>query len=160
MQARIETLKRLTKLYEAVEKAHSVELKRTTAALHEVQSAVDAEAKITRRAAHQGREALASGDRMQWAAADLQRKAAGAKRNRLESVRVERKRSSETAREQYVASRRKSEQMQRLTTRAAEQIAVDEAKKMQSATDDRFLARRRWSGAAGEQASTKRMKAS
>lgn len=160
MRARLETLQRLTNIYEAVEGAHLVELKRTAAALREVEDAADAEMKNTHCAAHEGREALASGDRVGWAVADSQRRASGTKRRRLEAVHVERKRSTETAQEQYVASRRKSEQMQRLEARAVEQAAVHEEKKMQAATDDRFLARQRWASIASERDSSKRVKTS
>lgn len=151
MRARLEALKRITKLYEAVEEVHLTELQRTSAALCEVRNAMDAETQSRHRALHEGREAIALGDRMGWAAVDSRRRASGAKRHRLEAVHAERKRLNEIARDQYVASRRKSEQMQRLVEHAAHQAAIDEGKKTQAATDDRFLARQRWARISNEQ---------
>ena len=159
MRAKLETLKRITKLYEAVEEAHSAELTRAAAALGEVRNAVDAERMSAGNAFYEGREAMASGDRVGWMAADSQRRAAGAKLGRLAAVHAERKRSSDVAREQYVASRRKSEQMQRLAAGAAEQVTVHEEKKVQAATDDRFLARQRWVNASSTRGGPRRMKA-
>lgn len=160
MRTKLETLKRIRKLYEAVEEVHLMEWQQMTAALSEVRSAVDVERMGAGQAVCEGRAALASGDRVGWSAADSLRKASGAKLNRLEAVHTERKRSSEAAREQHVVSRRKSEQMQRLAERAAEEVTLHEGKKMQAATDDRFLARQHWADVSGVRNKARRMKAS
>ena len=156
MRTRLEPLKRLKTLYETVEGMHAAELQRAAAALDEADSAVDTELRAALSARHEGHEALSLGDRVGWAAADARRGAAGWKRQRLEVVRSERARANEAAKEQYLASRMKAEQMQRLSAGVAEQIAVGEEKKSQAATDDRFLARKKWRSKRGSQ----RMKAS
>lgn len=160
MRARLETLKRITKLYKALEEARLSELQGTMAALHEVQNAVDVETQSKHRALQGGREAIASGDRMGWASADSQHWASGAKRRRLETVHAERRRLNETAHDHYVAGRRKSEQMQRLVAHANQQIAIDEERKAQAATDDRYLAQQRWASISQCAGSTKNVKAS
>lgn len=137
-----------------------MELQRTMAALSEVRSAVDVERMSAGHASREGWAAMASGDKVGWSAAGSQLKASGEKLNRLVAVQAERKRSSEAAREQHLASRRKSEQMQRLAERTAEQVAGHEEKKMQAATDDRFLARQRWANVSSARGSVRRMKAS
>ncbi len=160
MRAKLETLKRIAKLYEAVEEAHLVELQQATVALSEVHNAVTAQRTSADRAVRKGREAIASGDRLGWLMADCQRKTSAMTLSRLEAVHMERKRLSEAAREQYVTSRRKSEQMQRLSAQAAGRVAMSEEKKAQAATDDRFAARQRWTGIPGSRPAPRRMKAS
>jgi hypothetical protein len=54
---------------------------------------------------------------------------------------------SDAAREQYVASRLKSEQMKRLSQGVAVKAEIEEGRRVQAGSDDRFLARRRWSDA-------------
>lgn len=160
MRTKLEKLKRITKLYEAVEEVHLIELRRTVAALSEVRNAVDVEKRSAGHTAREGWTAMAAGDRVGWSAADSRLRASGEKLNRLAAVHTERKRSNEAAREQHVASRRKSEQMQRLAERTAEQVAVHEEKKMQAGTDDRFLARQRWASVSSTRGGGRRMKAS
>lgn len=160
MRARLGPLKRLITLYETVEGIHAAELQRAAAALHEAQSAMDAEMSDAHSARHDGRQAFTVGDRLGWAAAEARRGAAGRKHQRLEVIRSERAGVSEAAKEQYAASRMKSEQMQRLSARVAEQAAAEEEKKMQAATDDRFLARKKWKGKRDERRGTQGIKAS
>lgn len=160
MREKLDPLNRLKKLYETVEEMRAVELQRAAAALHEAQSAADAELSVAHSARQDGREALSSGDRVGWAAAEARRGAAGRKRQRLEVIRSERARASEAAKEQYLASRLKTEQMKKLSASVAEQVAVAEEKKMQAATDDRFLARKKWKNKHDERRGAQRMKAS
>lgn len=160
MRGKLEPLSRLKTLYETVEGIHAAELQRAAAALHEAQSAMDAEIGVAASARNDGRAALWLGDRVGWAAAEVRRWSSGRKRQRLEMIRSERERANEAANEQYLASRVKTEQMQRLSTSVAEQIAVAEEKKMQAATDDRFLARKNWKNKHEERRGAQRMKAS
>jgi len=51
---------------------------------------------------------------------------------------------SDAAREQYVTSRMKSEQMKCVAEGVVAQIETEEARRTQATSDDRFLARRRW----------------
>jgi hypothetical protein len=145
MQPRLQTLKRLVTLYGVVEEMHSVELQRMTAAVREAQHAIGVQQQVAHSARFDGRDALMADDRMGWEIAETQRESAGWKRRRLEHIRSEREVLSDAAREQYVASRLKSEQMKRLAEGVAVRAEIEEGRRVQAALDDRFLARRRWS---------------
>jgi hypothetical protein len=99
---------------------------------------------VARSARFDGRDALMADDRMGWEIAETQAESAGWKRRRLEQIRLERESLKDAAREQYVASRLKSEQMQRLAQDVAVKAEIEGGRRMQAASDDRFLARRRW----------------
>jgi hypothetical protein len=147
MLPRLQTLKRLVTLYGVVEEMHSVELQRITAAVREAQQAIGVQQQVACSARFDGRDALMAEDRMGWEIAATQAESAGWKRRRLEQIRSEREVLSDAAREQYVASRLKSEQMKRLADGVAVKAEIEEGRRVQAASDDRFLARRRWSDA-------------
>lgn len=147
MRSRLGTLKRLVTLYGVVEEMHSVELQRTTAAVHEAQQAIGVQQQLTSSARLGGRDALMTGDRMSWEIAEIQQEAAAWKRRRLEQIRVQREMASDAARQKYVASRLKSEQMKGVVEAVATREEIEEGRRLQAASDDRFLARRRWSEA-------------
>lgn len=147
MQTRLETLRRLATLYAAVEEMHSTELQRMTAALREAQQAIMVEQEIARGAGVDGRAALLGGDRACWLMSETQRETAAWRRGRLEPIRLEREELNDAAREQYVASRLKREQIKRVFDDIAARMEIEEGRRMQAASDDRFLARRRWTDA-------------
>jgi hypothetical protein len=147
MLPRLQTLKRLVTLYGVVEEMHSAELQRTAAAVHEAQQAIGVQQRVARSARFDGRDALIADDRMGWEIAETQAESAGWKRRRLEQIRLEREVLKDAAREQYVASRLKSEQMQRLAQGVAVRAEIEDGRRMQAASDDRFLARRQWNDA-------------
>ena len=145
MPPRLQTLKRLMTLYGVVEEMHSLELQQRTAAVQEAQQAIEVQQQVARSARFGGRDALMADDRMGWEIAETQRESAGWKQRRLEQMRLEREVLSDAAREQYLASRIKSEQMKRLAEGVAARAEIEEGRRVQAASDDRFLARRRWS---------------
>jgi hypothetical protein len=144
MQTRLETLQRLVTLYAAVEEMHSTELQRMAAAVREAQQAIGIEQEVARSARIDGRGALLEGDRVSWMMAQSQQETAGWRRGRLEQIRLEREELSEAAREQYVASRLKREQIKRVFDDINALMEIEEGRRLQAASDDRFLARRRW----------------
>jgi hypothetical protein len=144
MQTRLETLQRLMTLYAAVEEMHSTELQRKVAAVREAQQAIGIEQEVARSARIDGRGALLAGDRVSWVMAESQQETAGPRRRRLEQIRLEREELSEAAREQYVASRLKREQIKRVFDDIAAGMEIEGGRRLQAASDDRFLARRRW----------------
>jgi hypothetical protein len=144
MQSRLVVLKRLVALYGIVEEMHSVELQRMTAAVRETQVAIGIQQNVALSARLDGRDALMTGDRMGWTMTETQRESAGWRRRRLEQIRVEREVLSDAAKQQYVTSRMKSEQMKRVTEGIAARVEMEEARRAQAVSDDRFLARRRW----------------
>jgi hypothetical protein len=145
MLPRLRTLKRLMGLYGVVEQAHSVELQRMAAAVREAQQAIGIQQEVMLSARLEARDALMAEDRLGREIAKIRRDNAGWKRRRLEQVRLEREVLSNTAREQYVATRVKREQMNRLAEGVAAREEIDEKRRAQTAADDHFLARKRWS---------------
>jgi hypothetical protein len=144
MQTRLETLQRLVTLYAAVEEMHSTELQRMAAAVREAQQAIGIEQEVAQSARIDGRGALLAGDRVSWMIAQSQQETARWRRQRLEQIRLEREELNEAAREQYVASRLKREQIKRVFDDIAARLEIEEGRRLQAASDDRFLARRRW----------------
>jgi hypothetical protein len=160
MQTRLETLQRLVTLYAAVEEMHSTELQRMASAVREAQQAIGIEEEVARSARINGRGALLAGDHVSWTTAETQQEIAAWRRRRLEQIRLEREELNEAAREQYVASRLKREQIKRVFDDLAERIEIEEERRLQAASDDRFLARRRWTDARERMRDNQRMKAS
>jgi hypothetical protein len=158
MQTRLETLQRLVTLYAAVEEMHSTELQRMTAAVREVQQVIRAEQEVARAARIDGRGALLAGDRVSWIMAESQQETVAWRRRGLEPIRLEREKLSETAREQYVASRLRREQIKRVFDDIAVRMEIEEGRRLQAASDDRFLARRRWTDARERMRDKQRMK--
>jgi hypothetical protein len=143
-RSRLETLRRLVTMYAVVEEMHSAELRRMTAAVRATEEAIGVEEKVACAAHVDGRRALTVADSVGWMMAETQQETAAWRRGRLEQIRREREKLNETAREQYVASRLKREQMNRLLEDLALSREIEEVRRMQAISDDRFLARRRW----------------
>ena len=160
MQTRLETLQRLVTLYAAVEEMHSTELQRMASAVREAQQAIGIEQEVGRSARINGRGALLAGDRVSWMMAETQQETAAWRRRRLEQIRLEREELNEAAREQYVASRLKREQIKRVFDDIAVRMEIEEGRRLQAASDDRFLARRRWTDTRERMRDNPRMKAS
>ncbi len=76
--------------------------------------------------------------------AETTKEAAGLRHRGLEQICKEREEMNKAAREQYVASRLKREQMKRIFEEIVARKEIEEGRRMQTASDDRFLARRRW----------------
>ena len=91
---------------------------------------------------------------------EIQQEAAAWRRRRLEQIRLEREELNEAAREQYVASRLKREQIKRVFDDIALRMEIEEGRRLQAASDDRFLGRRRWTDARETLRDKQRMKAS
>ena len=144
MQTRLSTLRRLVALYLAVEEMHSTELQRKTAAAREAELAIGVEQELSRSANVAACWALLAGDRAGWMVAETQRETAVWRRRGLEQIRLEREGLNDAAREQYVASRLKRMQIQRVFDDIAARMEIEERRRMQAVSDDRFLARRRW----------------
>jgi len=147
MRGKLTTLRRIMGIYGVIEELRSAELLSAATAVYEVQQAIGGQEDAVRSARAEGRRTLGEDDRIGWTASEAQHLAAGVKRGRLEPIRQQRQAMKETAREQYLASRLKREQMERLIVRAEEQIGVEEERRAQAESDDRFLARR-WNGGA------------
>ena len=144
MQTRLKALQRLVTLYAAVEDMHSIELQRKTAAVRETQQAIGVEQEVVRSARVDGRGALLTGDSVGRMMAETQQETAAWRREGLERIRLEREELNDAAREQYVASRLRREQIKRVFDDINALMEIEEGRRLQAASDDRFLARRRW----------------
>jgi hypothetical protein len=144
MRQRLETLRRLVSLYAVVEEVHSAELHRMTAAVREAVQAIAVEHGMTKSVRIDGRYALAIGDRVGWMMSETQQQTSVRRQQRLEQVRQEREQLNDAARQEFMASRLKREQMERVFDEVAARAEIEEARRMQAVSDDRFLARRRW----------------
>jgi hypothetical protein len=160
MSTRVETLQRLMNLYAAVEQMHSTELQRLTTAVREAQQAIAVEQSAAQVARSDGRKALREGDRAGWMMSETQQETAGWRRQKLEEIRVDRQELSDAAREQYVASRLKKEQMKRVFEEMEARAQMEEGRRVQSSSDDLFLSRRRWTDAKEKTEEREQMKAS
>jgi hypothetical protein len=144
MQQRLETLRRLVNLHAVVEEMHSTDLQRMTAAVREAEQAIVGELEVAASARMDGRGALIAEDREGWLMSEIQHETAGWRRQRLEQVRLQREQLNDEVLQQYVASRLKREQMKRVFDEIAAQTEIEEERRTQAASDDRFLARQRW----------------
>jgi hypothetical protein len=146
MRRPIETLRKLMSLYGVVEEMHLIEVQRLTGAVHEVQRAIHRQQEVVLSACSAGRGALIHGDRLGWSVAEVQRESASWKREQLENVRLQREQMNALAKEQHTVSRSKTEQMKSVVQNATAQARIEELRQMQARSDDRFLARRQWTG--------------
>ena len=78
--------------------------------------------------------AVTLGDRMGRTAAEVLGERADWKRRRLDEIRVGREELNDSAREQYVASRLKSEQIRRVVERVNERVESEERRRRQAAS--------------------------
>jgi hypothetical protein len=131
-------------LYEMVERMHSAELQRAMSMAREVEQAIETQRTIVRATEFDRREALVIGDRMGWSFADTQQEIAAWRAGRLEETRVKREELSGVARERYAASHLRSEQMNRVVGGVAARVEMEEGRRAQAMTDDRFLSRKLW----------------
>jgi hypothetical protein len=144
MQQRLKRLKRITALHEVVERMHSIELQIAANVVREAEQAIEMQRAIGSNAEFDGRKALAMSDRAGWSFAEVEREIAAWKRERLEPIRMKREELNRAAHERYSVSRVKNEQMNRVMEGVAARAEIEEERRMQAATDDRFLSRKLW----------------
>ena len=147
MRSRLEALRRLVSVYAAVEEMHSLESQRTTAAVCEMQVAIRREREVMHSTRLDGCRAMLEGDNDGRILAEVHHNAATWKRRALEQIRLEREALNVKAKEQHMASRQKRQQVKRIFHDMAARIEIEEGRRTQASSDDRFLARRRWTDA-------------
>ena len=125
MASRLDTLRRLAALYVAVEEMHTTELQRVTAAVLRTKNAME-------------------GEHVNWVMSQVRQESAARRVEKLEEIRLHREELLHRAQEQYVASRLKREQIERVFDDIEERIEIEEGRRAQAVSDDRFLARKRW----------------
>jgi hypothetical protein len=137
-------LKRIQTLYGLVEQVHSLALVQASLAVREAEIAIARQCEQIREARCGGREALLGGDRERRALTESQLELSGARRQLLETVRLEREIKNDQAREEYHLSRVKSEQMKSVVETIRTEEELIEGRRVQAASDDRFLSRLLW----------------
>ncbi len=160
MQSRLETLRRLAGLYAAVEEMHAAELQRIAGAVLDAKKAIGVEREMGRLARLEGRDALLAGDRANWMMSETRQETAAWRRQKLEEIRIRREKLNDAAREQYVASRLKRQQIQRVSDEIAARLEIEEGRRAQTTSDDRYLSRRRWTDVQEKMRIEQKMKAS
>jgi hypothetical protein len=158
MQSRLETLRRLAGLYAAVEEMHAAELQRIAGAVLDAKNAIGVEREAARLARLEGREALLAGDRVNRMMSETKQETTAWRRQQLEKIRIRREQLNDAAREQYVASRLKREQIQRVSDEISARLEIEEGRRAQAISDDRYLARRRWTDVQSEMREDRQMK--
>jgi hypothetical protein len=144
MQGRERRLRRLADLYGVVETARGVEMQRAMLQLHETEQSLAVQQTMIYKTNIDGRSALEKGDRIGWVSAETLARRVGWAVERLEVERAMYCEAEEAAKQTYLASRTESERMRRLLHHAMTEMKTSQGRQEQAASDDRFLARRRW----------------
>lgn len=141
---RIVSLRRIAALYGAVEAMRALDLQQASGALTEAEMAIAVEHRAAVAANDAARSALRSGDREEWMLSEAQREIAGLREGRLEEMRAARTIVRDKLRGEYLESRMQTEQMKHMVAYRREQAEVEEARRAQATSDDRYLGRLRW----------------
>lgn len=144
MTSRTNTLRRIARLYGVVEAMHSVALRQATASVREADGAMRREAQVATTAGVAARMALAQGERESWHFAHAEGEIAAMRVGLLDAVKRERVETESMARAEFLGSRIKTEQMKQVVQQRLDQAAVEEGRRMQATSDDRYAARRGW----------------
>jgi hypothetical protein len=135
-------------VYDLVERMHSLELRVASDAVQEVEFAAAVAAATSYRQAAAAREALVSGNREEWSVAEVTRGVEEIRMQRLAELRLRRERQHAEAVETHRASKRRTEQMERVVERKRASAAIDDGRRDQAAADDRFASRSAWAQSA------------
>jgi hypothetical protein len=141
MQPRLMILKRLGALYGLMEEMHSIAARVAAAEVNEVESAIRAEIGILQSARQ--REAMYGEDLLGRSMIAVREEMAIQKNRQLEPALRKRRETFELAQLRYTDSRLWSERMKTLIEAEIHRLAIEHERRMQAASDDRFLAQRR-----------------
>ncbi len=122
----------------------AVELQAASSAVSQAENAIRVAQETGLEANRTGRAALGGGDREEWMRAEARQEIVGIRRERMEEVREAREAVRDEARTAFDESRVRAEQMGQVVRKMKEQAETEEARRMQGASDDRFLMRMRW----------------
>jgi hypothetical protein len=144
MKHRLAVLKKIEAVYSLVEELDSIALRQATAKMHEADAAIREQLVHMRAARNTAHAALGSGNRENWALAEVQRTLADETRQRLESLKVQRAVAVAEARVLHQASRMRREQVKSVVEGSMNTEKVLEGRQTQAIADDRFLSRMHW----------------
>jgi hypothetical protein len=139
---RLKGLKRLGRIYELIEEIHSVEARIAAADAGQAEKAIEVETIKLQDAWIGEREAVQGADALGRSAMVAREDVARRKRLALEPVLKQRTEIHEAAKSRHITSKLWSERIQCLIDAEAASFAAEEERRLQMASDDRFLARR------------------
>jgi hypothetical protein len=142
---RAAALRRIAKLYGIVEEMHSVALRQASGSVREAEVSIRGEREASVLAAGAGRAALTAGEREAWLLAQAEGEVSSVRAMRLEGLKKTRLIVELAARAAFIESRIQAEQMKQVVTQMVDQNAIEEGRRTQAASDDRYAARRAWS---------------
>ena len=137
-------LERLASLYTDIERHDALILQKRLSAVASVERALEREHAAARRILSTEERKIVNEDSLQRALAGVESEMAGQRRRTLAKMMKEREEEAELARRKHIASRVKLEQASELLESAQRHARIEEERKLQILTDDRFLSRGRW----------------
>jgi hypothetical protein len=143
MQPRLMILKRLGAVYGLMEEMHSLEARVAANEVSEVESVIRAEIGTLQSARVRQREAMYGEDLLGRSLIAVREEMAIQRNRQLEPALRKRRETFELAQLRYTDSRLWSERMNTLIEAELHRIAIEHERRMQAASDDRFLAQRR-----------------
>ena len=138
---------RMAAVYGMLEQMRSVELRAATIAVEDVACSAAIAATLRESQIAGAREAMATGCREEWQISETARGVIEARMDRLARVRAEREAALIQAQRVHRESRLSMEQIQRVVDQARLQLSMEETRRTQAESDDRFASRRAWSRA-------------
>ncbi len=135
---------RLAELYAMVEQMRSMELRAAANAVEDIACALAIAATVRGSQIADARAALAGGQREEWQVAETARGVVEAQIARLATLRVQREATLDEAVAAHRASRLEMQQMERIVERRRAVLLVEEDRRAQVESDDRFASRRAW----------------
>jgi len=144
MTSRTKSLRRIARLYGVVEEMHSVTLRQATATVNEAEGAIRMERNAGALAAEAGRTALSAGEREEWLLSHAEGEISLMRAKLFEEMKERYVVVEQAAREEFLASRIKTEQMKQIVEQRVKQTALEEGRRIQATSDDRYAARRNW----------------
>jgi len=142
--SRAATLHRIAKLYGAVEEMHAVALQQASASVRQTERAIHTERTAIASASAAARTAFSTGEREETLLAQAHAEIFTVRAGILEGLKTQRVQIESAARTEFLASRMKTEQMNQLVTHITEQASIEETRRTQALSDDRYAARRAW----------------
>ena len=130
--------KRLAAVYGLVEQMRAAELRGAVWAVDQVEAELRREAEAL--TAGRGGEAFVEGSGVDWAVGRTSHEFGEARMELLEEMKAEREEIMDVAARAHQESRVRTEQMKSVVERGERTVKVDEARRGQTASDDRFAA--------------------
>lgn len=143
MLPRLMLLKRLGAVYGLIEEMHSLEARVAAGEVGEVESVIHEERRTVEAARTRQRETIQVDDLLGQSAIAVREELAIQRNRQLEPMLRQRRDTLNVAQLRYTESRMWSERMKTLIEAEFTRVAIEQERRTQAASDDRFLAQRR-----------------